>query len=276
MLQAHTTGTLVDRALEYLVDGPAHSSVLTRDLLGVERASPLVADRIAVALLGADPRVLRLSDGRWALAQVSLGSPKLSNCAFAVVDVETTGSGAGDRIVEISVVAVAGGKVDVVIDQLVNPERSVSRFTTDLTRITNQMVENEPTFSEIADDVLGALAGRAFVAHNVRFDWNFVARELRRSRDLVLDGPRICTVQLTRRLVPGLGSRRLDDVARYFGVEIADRHRAGGDALATAEVLRHLLELARERGAETLDDLQHLGKRPARKRSAMPRSMDTL
>jgi DNA polymerase-3 subunit epsilon len=277
-LSGHPSGTLVDRAIEYLSAGPVRSSALTRDLMGLASAPDLVADRIAVALLGADPRVLRLNDGRWALAQVTLGSPELDSCSFAVVDVETTGtrSGAGDRIVEIAVVAVTGSRIELVLDQLVNPERPVSRFTTNLTRITDSMVADQPTFNEVADEVMGALAGRVFVAHNVRFDWPFVAREMRRSRDLVLDGPRLCTVQLTRRMVPGLGSRSLDNVARYFGVEIANRHRAAGDAVATAEVLRHLIGLARERGATTLDDLRRLGKRPARKRSAMPRSMDTL
>lgn len=277
-IAGHAGGNLVDRAIEYLSDGPVPSLVLTRDLMGLDGAPPLVADRIAVALLGADARVRRLSDGRWALAQVTRGSPRLEDCAFAVVDVETTGTRprAGDRIVEIAVVAVIGSSVDLILDQLVNPERPVSRFTTDLTRITDAMVKDKPTFDEIADDVMGSLAGRVFVAHNVKFDWLFVAREMRRARDLVLDGPRLCTVQLTRRLVPGLGSRCLDSVARYFGVDIEERHRAAGDALATARVLRQLLELAVDRGARTLDDLARLGRRRTRKRSAMPRSMESL
>ena len=87
---------------------------MTKDLMGLDKAPPLVADRIAVALLGADPRVRRLGDGRWALSQLSLGSPKLADCAFAVVDVETTGNRAanGDRIVEIAVVAVTGDRIE--------------------------------------------------------------------------------------------------------------------------------------------------------------------
>jgi DNA polymerase-3 subunit epsilon len=138
------------------------------------------------------------------------------------------------------------------------------------------MVAQQPTFADVADDVMGALAGRVFVAHNVRFDWLFVAREMRRCRDIVLDGPRLCTVQLSRRMVPGLGSRGLDNVARYFGVEIRGRHRAAGDAMATAAVLQHLIELARERGATTLDELRRLGERRRHKRSALPRSMDSV
>jgi DNA polymerase-3 subunit epsilon len=278
-LRSLPSGTLVDRALERMSDGPVESSTLTRDLMGMDNTPPLVADRIAVALLGADPRVLRLNDGRWALAQARMGSPSLESGSFSVVDVETTGTrpGGGDRIVEIGIVAVQGPNVEVVIDQLVNPERPVSRFTSNLTRITDSMVRDQPTFDDIADDVMGALAGRVFVAHNVRFDWLFVAREMRRARELVLDGPRLCTVQLSRRLIPGLGSRSLDSVARYFGVEIADRHRAAGDALATAEILQRLIGLAQDRGARNLDDLRRLGRpNPRKKKSAMPRSMDEL
>jgi DNA polymerase-3 subunit epsilon len=278
-LHAHPTGTLVDKALHYLQQGPADSGTIARDLIGLGRAPALVADRIAVALLGADPRVRRLGDGKWALAQMSLGSPKLSDCAFAVVDVETTGNRAanGDRIVEIAVVAVTGEKVEPIYHSLVNPERRISTFTSSLTRITEEMVRDQPVFREIADDVMAALAGRVFVAHNVRFDWVFVGREMRSARDLVLHGPRLCTVDLTRRLVPGLKSRSLDSVASYFGVEITERHRASGDAIATAHVLRRLLQLASEQGATTLEELKRLGRRKRnRKRSALPKSMDDL
>jgi DNA polymerase-3 subunit epsilon len=189
-----------------------------------------------------------------------------------VVDVETTGTraGHGDRVTEIAVVAVHEGNVQVAFASLVNPERAIPSFVTQLTQITDAMVRDQPTFGELADEVLAALAGRVFVAHNVRFDWGFVARELRRTRDLDLEGPRLCTVQLARRLLPGLRHRNLDAVATYFGVEIAQRHRAQDDALATAAVLRRLLDLARERGAETLDDLTRLGRRARRRRSALP------
>ncbi|MEJ2239846.1 MAG: 3'-5' exonuclease [Gemmatimonadales bacterium] len=278
-LNAHPTGTLVDKALLYLQQGPAGSASLTKDLMGLDKAPPLVADRIAVALLGADPRVRRLGDGRWALSQLSLGSPKLADCAFAVVDVETTGNRAanGDRIVEIGVVAVTGEKIELIYHSLVNPERRISNFASSLTRITQDMVRDKPVFREIADDVMAALAGRIFVAHNVRFDWVFVGREMRSAHDLVLHGPRLCTVDLTRRLVPGLRSRSLDSVASYFGIEIEERHRATGDAVATARILRKLLNLATEMGATTLEDLKRLGrKKRKRKRSAMPKSMDDL
>ncbi|MFQ5703699.1 MAG: PolC-type DNA polymerase III [Gemmatimonadales bacterium] len=278
---ARPTGTLVERALEYLQSGPAESDALTTNIMGLRRVPPVVADRLAVALLGADPRVLRMCDGRWALARAGGQAPQLSDCAFAVVDVETTGTSPsrGDRIIEIAVVAVLGTAIEVKYHSLVDPERPVPHFTSAITQITQDMVRGQPTFGEVADDVLAALAGRVFAAHNVKFDWSFVGREVKRARDLILDGPRVCTVALARRLLPGLKSRSLDSVSAYFGVEISPRHRAMGDALATARVLQRLLELADERGVRSLDDLVRLSRRrnsKRRRKSPLPRSMERI
>jgi DNA polymerase III subunit epsilon len=267
-LAAVPTGTLVDRALEALAAGPRSGERLSREVFGLARAPAAVADRLAVALLGADPRVRRLPDGRWGLVAAALGSPLLGDCAFAVVDVETTGSrgAAGDRITEVAVVVVQGERCETVLDTLVNPGRPIPPMVTQVTRITNDMVRAAPPFEEVADQVLAALAGRVFVAHNARFDWAFLAGELRRARALGLEGPRLCTVRLARSLVPGLGSYSLDAVAHWCGVDNPARHRAGGDAWALANVLRRLLGLAREREARTLQDLERFQARRGRRR----------
>jgi DNA polymerase-3 subunit epsilon len=278
-LEAHPTGTLLDRAVRYLESGPAESAALARDVLGLAQAPAVIADRLAVALLGPDPRVRRNHLGRWELTQLPRVSTPLEQAIFAVVDVETTGSrpAAGDRITEIAVV-LAGpqGRVETVYDALVNPERPIPPVVTRITRITDAMVRERPVFPEIADDVLGALAGRVFVAHNAQFDWRFVEHEIRRARDLRLDGPRVCTVKLARRLVPELKHRGLDSVSRYFGVEIENRHRAGGDALATARILVRLLDRATELGATTLEDLTRVDARVRRRKTAGPGWMDAI
>ena len=277
-MRAQQAGTLVDSVLESLKSGPMTSDVIARDVLGLKGAPGVVADRVVVALVGADPRVSRLGDGRWARANATFDSPKLSDCVFAVVDVETTGlsAGNGDKIVEIAIVAVTKTTLELVFESLVNPERPVGEFTSTITQITDDMVREQPTFGEIADDVLAALAGRVFVAHNVAFDWGFVSREMRLARDLALAGPRLCTVDLTRRYVRGLKKRNLDSVAQYFGVEIDERHRAAGDAVATARVLQRLLDLASDKGAVTVSDLRQSVGAKRKKRSAMPRSMEEL
>jgi DNA polymerase-3 subunit epsilon len=271
-------GTLVDRVLHHLSEQSSDSLTIARDVLGIRKATMAIAERVAVALLGADPRVRRLQDGRWSLAVTGSSATTLSACTFAVVDVETTGgrAGKGDRITEVAVYTLCDGEIEPVVETLVDPERSIPRFVATLTSITDEMVRGQPTFADIADQVADALAGRIFAAHNARFDWAFLARELRRTRQVALEGPRVCTVQLSRRLIPGLRSRGLDSVARYFGVEIADRHRAGGDARATAMILAKLLDLAEERGVRTLEELQQMGRRPRPRRTALPTSTDEL
>jgi DNA polymerase-3 subunit epsilon len=273
---AHPESTLLERVLGHLRLGPRAPATLCHEILGLLGAPAAICDRVAFALLGADPRVRLLEDGRWALVPEAQGSPLLDDCAFAVVDVETTGmrAGFGDRITEIAVAVVHGGRREIVFESLVNPERSIPRGICAITNITDEMVRYAPRFSDLAERILVALSGRVFVAHNARFDWNFVCAELRRSRDLTLDGTRLCTVRLARRLVKGVRSCGLDNLCRFFGFHNGARHRAAGDALVTAELLCRLLTLAREEGARTLQDLALIETRRARarrrKRLAMP------
>jgi DNA polymerase-3 subunit epsilon len=274
---AYPDSTLLERVLGQLRLGPRTPSILCHEVLGLLGAPAAICDRVAIALLGADPRVRQLEDGRWGLVPEAHGSPLLDDCAFAVVDVETTGmrAGYGDRITEVAVAVVHGERREIVFESLVNPERPIPRGICSITNITNEMVRNAPRFSEVAERLLAALAGRVFVAHNARFDWNFVSAELRRTRDLTLDGTRFCTVRLARRLVKGVRSCGLDNLCRFFGFHNEARHRAAGDALVTAKLLCRLLSLAREEGARTLQDLTVIEARRSRgrrrrKRSAMP------
>ncbi len=275
-LSAHPESTLLDRVLETLKEGPRPAAALCHRVLGLAGASVAVCDRIAIALLSADPRVRQLVDGRWGLVAEAQGSPLLDECAFAVVDVETTGMRArdSDRITEIAVVVVHGGRREVVLDSLINPGRPIPPAVCAITNITNDMVRCAPPFSEVADQVLAALGGRIFVAHNARFDWAFVSAELRRAKAMLLDGPQLCTVRLARRLVRGVRSCGLDNLTQHFGFENSARHRAAGDALVTADLLDRLLRLAHEEGARTLQDLAAIALRRAarrpRKRQASP------
>ncbi len=263
-LSAHPDGTLVDRALALMAVAPVDAPQLATDVLGLPNAPTVVAERLAAALLGADPRVRQQADGRWALVGAASGSPLLDECAFAVVDVETTGMQAAgaDRITEIAVVVVQGGRREVLFESLVNPMRPIPPRITGLTGISDAMVSQAPTFAEVADQVLAALAGRVFVAHNARFDWGFVGAEVRRSRALVLDGPRLCTVRLARRLYRGEASYGLTALAQRFGLEFPARHRAAGDAIVTGMLLERLLGVVRAQGTRTLSELEGLHRAP--------------
>lgn len=264
----HQTGTLLEGVLTELQKAPCASSALCERVLGLPNAPKAVADRVVLALLGADPRIRQLADGRWGLVAAVQESPALEACTFAVVDVETTGMRAwgGDRITEIAVVVVQGHRRELVFESLVNPERKIPAFIASMTGISDATVRHAPTFAEIADEVLSALGGRVFVAHNARFDWGFVGAELHRARDVALDGPMLCTVRLARRLIKEVRSCSLDNLSQHFGLANEARHRAAGDAVATGELLHRLLELAHCDGARTLQDLEAIASRRAPRR----------
>jgi DNA polymerase-3 subunit epsilon len=252
---------------------------------------------MAHALLGERSEFVREVDGRWRLADRSpapyavdvapryqapiIAHPDLLSLDYAVVDVETTGTRcwAGDRITEIAVVAVRGGIVAETFETLVNPERPIPPWISRLTNISWDMVKDAPRFRDICDAVVRAMDGAIFVAHNAQFDWRFVTTEVERATGRQLDGRRLCTVRLARKLLPQLRSRRLDYLALHYGVNITARHRAGGDAAATAEILVRLLRDARSRECHCWPDLEALLGRMLvrsrkRRRSAMPRPVD--
>ena len=117
---------------------------------------------------------------------------------------------------------------------------------THLTGITDKMVAKAPQFEEVAPEFLDFVGDAVLVAHNAPFDRAFLDAELRLAYGRRLLTPFVCTVQLSRRVVPGLKSYRLDMLAAHFGVDIVDRHRALGDAAATGAVFCRLLERLHE------------------------------
>ncbi len=204
---------------------------------------------------------------------------------FLVVDVETTGisSWGGDRLTEVAAVLVQHGQVTEVFDSLVNPGRRISSFITQLTGISNEMVRDAPRFADIAGDLAQHIVGRVFVAHNAGFDWNFLSAEFERVTRAPLKSitdQRLCTVRLARRFLSHLPRRNLDAVAHHYGISIEGRHRAMGDARATAHVLLGLLKDAERAGVytwEALDDLmarRTSRAKVSRRKRSMPRSTD--
>ncbi|MBU6365188.1 MAG: hypothetical protein KJT01_03160 [Gemmatimonadetes bacterium] len=200
----------------------------------------------------------------------------LRHLPFAVVDVETTGTApeGGDRVTEIAIVPVEDGRVGAPFTRLVDPERPIPPFITALTGITPAMVRGQPPFRAIAADVAAQLAGRVFVAHNVSFDWRFVHGELARAGHGPPPPPdtaRLCTVRLARAFLPRLPRRSLDHVVAHLGIALTGRHRAGGDAEATAHALVRLLALAQDAGVEQWGALQRYLATPASRRRALAR-----
>lgn len=266
-MTARPSGSLLRQAETRLRQGPVHTLDLARDVLGLSGHAGAAAAAV-FQLLGGDPRFQVDRDGVWSLDPdlAPLGA-SLDEVGFAVVDVETTGGGVeyGHRITEIAIVEVRGGTIVDEYQTLVNPGRRIPPGVTALTGISDAMVAGAPFFEDVAEEVRRHLEGRVFVAHNVAFDWGFVAGELVRTTGDAPELVRMCTVRMVRRLVPSLRHRNLDVVTRHFGVHIHARHRAHGDALATARVLLRLLDEARGRGLDDVAALESFLRRRGRR-----------
>jgi DNA polymerase III subunit epsilon len=160
---------------------------------------------------------------------------------YAIVDIETTGGYAGNhRITEIAIIHHDGAGITDQYQTLINPERNIPSFITSLTGITNDMVINAPLFREVSDEILTWLDGKIFVAHNAQFDFSFLKREFS-DAGILWSPKRLCTVRLGRKIIPGLKSYSLSALAGHLGISIEQRHRAIGDALATARVFDTML-----------------------------------
>ncbi len=161
---------------------------------------------------------------------------------YAIVDIETTGGNAfGSRITEIAIFIHNGKEVIDSFESLVNPEMEIPPPIFSLTGINNEMVKHAPIFEEIAEQVFCLLENRVFVAHNVNFDYSFIHHQLA-ACGYAWNANKLCTVRLSRKLRPGLPSYSLGALCTYLDIPIAHRHRAGGDAAATAILFQKLLD----------------------------------
>lgn len=161
---------------------------------------------------------------------------------YAIVDIETTGGYAsGSGITEIAILIHDGQQVIERYSSLVNPNQSIPLSIQAFTGITNEMVALSPAFPELATHIYGLLAGRIFVAHNVNFDYSFIKHHLA-AAGYHLDVPKLCTVRMSRKLRPGLPSYSLGRLCDALGIPLSNRHRAGGDADATAILFGQLMQ----------------------------------
>ena len=246
---------------------------------------------MAHAMFAGRPQFVRAADGRWMLADIAAkpylesadrsrtaagANDTLNRLSYVVVDTETTGGShwLHDKITEIAAVVVRNGEIVEVFETLVNPQRPIPPFVSRLTNITWDMVKDAPTFDRVVPDLMRVLEGNVFVAHNANFDWRFITSEISRTTGRQLRGRRLCTVKMARKVLPQLSRRSLDHLARFYGVEIRNRHRAGGDALATAKCLVRMLSDLADRGCGTWADLQTLLRAPGgRRRKRRPPGM---
>ena len=257
---------------------PVALSALARELLAAEGpVAPPLARRIVATALGRAaselPDPLEVHDLRPA-SEVGAHAVGLEAARFHVVDLETTGvSAERSSILEIGAVRIAALACGEEFSTLVRPREPVPARIAELTGIGSFELQGAPPAAEALPAFrtwLDRAPEAPFVAHNASFDARFTARGLEGEGLPPLEVPVLCTRQLARRLLPGLGRYDLDHLCAHFRIPNAARHRALGDAQATARALVELLRIALESGAaRTLGELLDLQERPpARRRRA--------
>lgn len=183
---------------------------------------------------------------------------------FAIVDIETTGSHASaSDITEIAIRIHDGNRLLDHYTTLIYTEKEIPRYIQVLTGITPEMVAKAPRMEEVAPRIAALLKGHVFVAHNVNFDYSFVKHHLEQY-GFELEEAKLCTVRLTKKVLPGLPSYSLGNLCRELGLQIKERHRAGGDADATVLLFEHLMR------NDALPHIRQFVKKGAKEQSLPP------
>ena len=166
---------------------------------------------------------------------------------YAITDLETTGGSISkSKITEFSIFLTDGEKIIDEFTSLVDPERPIPYFISQLTGINDEMVEDAPKFYELAKQVLEFIGDAVFVAHNVGFDYNVLRSEYK-SLGFEFRMEYLCTVKSSRQIIPGHASYSLGKLTNELGISLVGRHRARGDALATVELFHLLYEKDQEK-----------------------------
>jgi len=164
----------------------------------------------------------------------------IRNILYSIIDIEATGGNAKiGKITEVAIYLYDGNGVVKEFQSLINPSRPIPPYVQRLTGITDRMVAQAPAFEEVAREIGNLMRNSCFVAHNVKADYSFIQAEMKQA-GIQFQSERLCTLELSKALIPEAGSHGLDNICTFLDIEVAGRHRAQGDALATLELFKHL------------------------------------
>lgn len=255
---------LINLTIDFLISiGGSASAVNVVDyVMKISKPEPRLARLLVSDLIDRDPRLI-LTDDLVELVGANHEKINLGETGFVVFDLETTGAKAPPcRITEIGAYRVRNGKVAEEFHTLINPEAAIPPFITSLTGISDEMVEDAPVFRDVASQFLEFIGDSVLVAHNAHFDMSFLNHEIGRVyEDYRVWNPSLCTVQLSRKLLPNIENHRLNTVADYFSIELLNHHRASDDARATAQIFVNLLNDLRSRGIHDLGSARRFSVR---------------
>ncbi len=216
---------VVDYVMKISAPAPDLARLLVLDLVETDSRLQLIGDILELVVSDFERRAFAETD-------------------FVVFDLETTGAKAPPcRITEIGAYRVKNNRIVEEFQTLVNPETSIPLFIAQLTGISDAMVKNAPKFGEVAAAFLDFIGDSILVAHNAHFDMRFLNHEIGRIHvDYRVANPSLCTVRLSRKLLPNVENHRLKTLADYYSVALVNHHRAADDAHATAHIFVRLLE----------------------------------
>ncbi len=189
---------------------------------------------------------------------VTAYNPDMDYSEFVIFDIETTGlSAINDAITEIGAIKIKDGQVIDTFSQLINPERKIPEFITNLTGITDEMVKDKPTVDKVILEFNEFIKGAVLVAHNASFDVGFI-REKLKLINLGLYNPVLDTLELARAVFTDLKNHKLDTIAKYLDISLENHHRAVDDATATMEIFLKTMDMLKTRGVNSFDDINRL------------------
>jgi DNA polymerase-3 subunit alpha (Gram-positive type) len=245
---------LINLTIDLLVSlGGRASAVSVVDyVMKISKPEPALARMLVGDLIDRDPRLHLDKDD--VLLVENGHAARIDETAFVVFDLETTGAKAPPcRVIEIGAYKIRNSRIEEEFHSLVDPEMPIPAFISALTGISDEMVAGAPRFAEIAPKFLEFIGDAVLVAHNAGFDMGFLNHEIGRIYESYrMWNQSLCTVQLSRGLLPQIENHKLKTVASHFSVELINHHRAGPDAKATAEIFINLLQDLGSRGINDL------------------------
>jgi DNA polymerase III epsilon subunit family exonuclease len=181
----------------------------------------------------------------------------LKSLPFVIVDIETTGlEPADNEITEVAALKIENGEIRNVYSSLIRVNRKLPAEIVRLTGITDELLREEGKNRNQTLRALNDFIGKTpLIAHNIEFDVPFINHHLKKDWGITLQSPQVCTLKLARKLLPGLSTHKLGDVARYFKVPVSQAHRAAGDVETTHQVWLKMIDLLEKHEVNSLETL---------------------
>ena len=264
---------LVNSTIDFLASLGGRSSAIdvVEYVMSIRNTDDSLACLLISDVVARDPR-LSISGNVVSLVEPDHDAIDLATTGFVVFDFETTGAKTPPcRVTEVGAYRVMNGEIVGEFHSLINPEMPIPLFITMLTGISDEMVRTAPKFEEVVASFLEFIGDSVLVAHNAGFDLRFLDYEVGRVyEDYRIGNPSLCTVQLSRRLLPDVDNHKLKTLAEHFNVELINHHRANADALATAKIFINLLDGLKEHGVRDLGSVETFVRKNYVKTSAAP------